>query len=74
MGTCAVRFKLRGAVQLVRRIGLPLERRESMRGTSWVFCSACDDLGCQAWHNPRAFCSVKQLDSGRRHVPLRAPW
>ena len=71
MGTCAVRFKLRGAVQLVRKDWAPIkERRESMRGTSWVFCSACDDLGCHAWHNPRAFCSVKQLDSGRRHVPF----
>jgi hypothetical protein len=71
MGKCAVRFKMRGAVQLVRDDWTPIkERRESMRETSWVFCSACDDLGRHAWHNPRAFCSVKQLDSGRRHTPF----
>lgn len=71
MGKCTVRFKMRGAVQLVRSDWAPIkERRESMRETSWVFCNACDDLGCHAWHNPRAFYSVKQLDSGRRHVPF----
>jgi len=71
IGKCAVRFKMRGAFQLVRDDGTPLrEKRESMRETSWVFCAACDDVGCHAWHNPRAFCSVKQLASGRRHKPL----
>jgi len=71
MGKCAVRFKMCGAFQLVRDDLAPIkERRESMRETSWVFCKACDDLGCHAWHNPRAFCTVKQLDSGRRHKPF----
>lgn len=70
-GKCAVRFKMRGALQLVRDDRIPIkERRESMRETSWVFCTACDDLGCHAWHNPRTFCSVEQLDRGRRHVPF----
>ena len=47
MGKCTVRFKMRGAVQLVRSDWAPIkERRESMRETSWVFCNACDDLGC----------------------------
>lgn len=71
MGKCAVRFKMHGAVQLVRDDWMSIkEKRESMRETSWVFCSACDDLGHHAWHNPRAFCSVKQMDSGRRHTPF----
>ena len=71
IGKCSVRFKMRGAFQLVRDDGTPLkEKRESMRETSWVFCAACDDVGCHAWYNPRAFCSVKQMVSGRRHKPF----
>jgi len=73
MGQCAVRFKLHGARQMVRRDGVDrakwLKRRESMKRTSWVLCKACDDEGRQAWRNPFQFYAPNELDIGHRHVP-----
>ena len=76
MGQCRVRFKLRGALQVVRSDGV-LEasfrnRHVSMQRTSWVFCKACDDEGRHAWHNPLQFYAPDQLRAGRRHVPCCA--
>ena len=73
MGQCAVRFKLHGARQMVRRDGVDrakwLKRRESMKRTSWVLCKACDDEGRHAWRNPFQFYAPNELDTGHRHVP-----
>ena len=73
MGQCAVRFKLHGARQMVRRDGVDrakwLKRRESMKRTSWVLCKACDDEGRPAWRNPFQFYAPNELDTGHRHVP-----
>ena len=76
MGQCAVRFKLHGACQMVRRDRVDrakwLKRRESMKRTSWVLCKACDDEGRHAWHNPFQFYAPNELDTGHRHVPCCA--
>ena len=73
MGQCAVRFKLHGACQMVRRDRVDrakwLKRRESMKRTSWVLCKACDDEGRHAWRNPFQFYAPNELDTGHRHVP-----
>ena len=69
-GKCTMRFKMRGAHQLVRNDWASLEdKRESMRGTSWVFCKACDDYGTDAWHNPSKLLSPEELLGGHRHQP-----
>ncbi len=70
---CAVRFKLHGARQMVRRDRVDkakwLKRRESMKRTSWVLCKACDDEGRHAWRNPFQFYAPNELHIGHRHVP-----
>jgi hypothetical protein len=73
MGQCCVRFKLRGARQMVRCDGVDrakwLNRHESIKHTTWAFCKACDDEGRHAWHTPFRLYEPDELDAGCRHVP-----